>query len=116
ELPNSAGDEMEDAQRDVPFAIFRSAVLSILLYGLPILGILLVLPVKAITGLGGFIDAVRQVFTVYGGHVAADGTATLSGAGSVLGDLAAVFFIIALLSSGVSWIMGADRALAVSGF
>jgi amino acid transporter len=116
ELPSTAGDEMTNAQKDVPFAIFRSAALSILLYGVPILGILLVLPTTAITGLGGFIDAIRQVFTVYGGHVAADGTVTLSGAGSVLGGIAAIMFILTVLSSGVTWIMGSDRALAVSGY
>ncbi len=44
ELPNSAGDEMTNPQKDVPYAIFRSTFLSILLYGAPILGILLVLP------------------------------------------------------------------------
>jgi amino acid transporter len=74
-LPSTAGEEMTDAQRDVPFAIFRSATLAVLLYGLPTLGILLVLPVQAITGLGGFTDAIRQAFTVYGGQVAADGSA-----------------------------------------
>ncbi|MHC3474075.1 APC family permease [Streptomyces sp. 7R007] len=116
ELPNTAGDEMTDAQKDVPFAIFRSALLAVLLYALPILGILLVLPVKAISGLGGFIDAIRQVFTVYGGHVGADGTVTLSGAGSLLGGLAAILFILTVLSSGVTWVMGSDRALAVSGY
>ncbi|MET7477292.1 APC family permease [Streptomyces sp. NPDC005648] len=116
ELPNTAGDEMTDARKDVPYAIFRSAFLAVLLYGLPILGILLVLPVKAISGLGGFLDAMREVFTVYGGHVAADGTATLSGSGTVLGDFAAIVFILTLLSSGVTWVMGSDRALAVSGY
>jgi amino acid transporter len=116
ELPNTAGDEMTDAQKDVPYAIFRSAGLAVLLYGLPVLGILLVLPTTAITGLGGFIDAIRQVFTVYGGGVAADGTVTLSGAGTVLGGLAGVLFILTVLSSGVTWIMGSDRALAVSGY
>ncbi|WP_328933929.1 MULTISPECIES: APC family permease [unclassified Streptomyces] len=116
ELPNTAGDEMTDAQKDVPFAIFRSAALAVLLYALPILGILLVLPVKAITGLGGFLDAIRQVFTVYGGDVTADGTVTSSGAGTVLGDIAAVLFILTVLSSGVTWVMGSDRALAVSGY
>jgi amino acid transporter len=79
-----------------------------------------VLPAAQITSLGGFIDAIKTVFTVYGGHVetAADGTvtATLSGAGKVLGDLAALGFIWALLSSGTTWIMGADRAQAVAGF
>jgi amino acid transporter len=43
ELPNSAGDEMTDPQKDIPYGIARSAVLSVLLYSLPILGVLLVL-------------------------------------------------------------------------
>jgi glutamate:GABA antiporter len=120
ELPNAAGDEMKDPQRDVPFTVLRSAIGTVLLYGAPILAILLVLPAAQITSLGGFIDAMKTVFTVYGGHTttAADGTvtATLSGAGKVLGDLAALGFIWALLSSGTTWIMGADRAQAVAGF
>ncbi len=54
---------------------------------------------------------------MYGGQVGADGTATLSGVGSLLGDLAAVLFILCtVLSSGVTWVMGSDRALAVSGY
>lgn len=116
ELPNAAGDEMKDPQRDVPFAVLRAAVLTMLLYGLPILAILLVLPAKQITSLGGFIDAMKTVFVVYGGHVAKDGTTTLTGAGKVLGDFVAAGFIIALLSSGTTWIMGADRAQAVAGY
>ena len=40
----------------------------------------------------------QTVFTVYGGHVAAGGTATLSGAGLVLGDACAVLFILCLLT------------------
>ena len=120
ELPNAAGDEMKDPQKDVPFTVIRAAIGTFVLYGAPILAILLVLPTAQITSLGGFIDAMKTVFTVYGGHVttAADGTvtATLTGAGKVLGDLAAIGFIWALLSSGTTWIMGADRAQAVAGF
>jgi amino acid transporter len=120
ELPNAAGDEMKNPQRDVPFTVIRAAFSTMLLYGLPILAILLVLPSKQITSLGGFIDAIKTVFTVYGGHLttAKDGTvtATLTGFGKVLGDLAAAGFIIALLSSGTTWIMGADRAQAVAGY
>jgi amino acid transporter len=120
ELPNAAGDEMKDPQKDVPYTVLRSAGGAVALYGIPILAILLVLPVAQITSLGGFIDAMKTVFTVYGGHVetAKDGTvtATLTGAGKVLGDLAAIGFIIALLSSGTTWIMGADRSQAVAGF
>src|SRR3954462_255567 len=120
ELPNAAGDEMKNPQKDVPFTVVRAALGTFLLYGAPILAILLVLPASQITSLGGFIDAMKTVFTVYGGHLetAKDGTvtATLTGAGKVLGDLAAIGFILALLSSGTTWIMGADRAQAVAGY
>jgi amino acid transporter len=114
ELPNSAGEEMTDPQRDVPFGIARSTVASVVLYALPVLGILIVLPTSAITNFSGFISAIQTVFTVYGGHVAASGAATLSGAGLVLGDACALLFIVCLLTSGATWIMGSDRALAVS--
>jgi amino acid transporter len=115
ELPNAAGDEMKDPQKDVPYTVLRSAGGAVALYGVPILAILLVLPASQITSLGGFIDAMKTVFTVYGGHLTKDG-AVLTGAGKVLGDLAAIGFILALLSSGTTWIMGADRAQAVAGF
>jgi glutamate:GABA antiporter len=114
ELPSSAGQEMINPQRDVPFAIGRSAVASVVLYALPVIGILIVLPSSAITNFSGFISAIQTVFTVYGGHVTAAGTATLSGAGLILGDASAILFILCLLTSGATWIMGADRALAVS--
>jgi amino acid transporter len=114
ELPSSAGEEMINPQRDVPFAIGRSAVGSVLLYALPVLGILIVLPISAITNFSGFVSAIQDVFTVYGGHVAASGAASLTGAGLVLGDGCAVLFIVCLLTSGATWIMGSDRALAVS--
>ena len=120
ELPNSAGDEVKDPQRDVPYTVIRAAFGTMALYGVPILAILLVLPASQVSSLGGFIDAMKTVFTVYGGHTttAADGsvTATLTGFGKVLGDLAALGFIWALLSSGTTWIMGADRSQAVAGF
>jgi amino acid transporter len=115
ELPNAAGDEMKNPQRDVPFTVLRSAFLSVLLYGVPIIAILTVLPANQITGLGGFIDAMKSVFTVYGGEVTKDG-ATLTGAGKVLGDLMAAGFILALLSSGTTWLMGSDRTQAVAGY
>ncbi len=116
ELPNTAGDEMKDAQKDVPYSIGRSAIASILLYGIPVLGILVVLPLDQVTNIGGFIDAIKSVFTVYGGSIAEDGTATLEGWGLVLGDFAAILFVLCTLSSGTTWIMGSDRALAVSGY
>jgi amino acid transporter len=114
ELPSSAGEEMTNPQRDVPFAIARSTVFSVVLYALPVIGILIVLPVSAITNFSGFVSAIQTVFTVYGGHVSAGGVATLSGAGLVLGDGCAILFILCLITSGATWIMGSDRALAVS--
>ena len=105
---------MTNPQRDVPFGIARSAVASVVLYALPVIGILIVLPSSAVTNFSGFVSAIQDVFTVYGGHVTAAGGATLTGAGLVLGDACAVLFILCLLTSGVTWIMGSDRALAVS--
>nr|WP_051830547.1 APC family permease [Streptomyces violens] len=114
ELPSSAAEEMTNPRRDIPLSILRSGLASIILYGGPILGILFVLPSKEIGSLGGFIDACKAVFTVYGGNIAADGTVTLSGAGSVFGGIAAAGLIIGLLTSGVTWAMGAHRAQAVA--
>jgi amino acid transporter len=114
ELPSSAGEEMTNPKRDIPFAIGRSAVGSVLLYALPVLGILIVLPSSAVTNFSGFADAMKDVFTIYGGSIAKDGTPTLTGAGTALGGICAVLFILCLLTSGVTWIMGSDRALAVS--
>ena len=111
ELPSSAGEEMTNPKRDVPFGIARSAIASVLLYAVPVLGILIVLPAQAVTNFSGFSNAMQQVFTVYGGSIAKDGTVTLSGAGAVLGIICAIMFILCLLTSGVTWIMGSDRAM-----
>ncbi len=114
ELPNAAGEEMKNPQRDVPFSVARSAVGSVLLYGFPILAILVLLPAGQITGLSGFLAAIKSVFTIYGGHVTANGAPVLTGAGQVLGYLMAIAFILALVTSGTTWIMGADRAQAMA--
>jgi amino acid transporter len=114
EVPSAAGEEMSNPQRDVPFAVFSSGIATMLAYGIPILSILIVLPASAVSGLTGFLDAIKAVFTVYGGHVSANGTATLSGTGLILGRVGAVLFIFALASAGATWIMGADRAEAVA--
>jgi glutamate:GABA antiporter len=113
ELPSAAGEEMKDPQRDVPLGVARSAVGTVLLYGLPILAILLLLPKGQVTGLTGFLAAIKSVFTVYGGHITASGP-VLTGAGKVLGYVIAVTFVLALLTSGTTWIMGADRAQAMA--
>ena len=116
ELPNAAGEEMQHPQRDVPAMVAWSAGWTLLLYGLPILAVLLVLPTGEVTGLGGFLDAVKAVFTVYGGTVASGGAVTLTGWGKAAGEGAMLAFLLATLSSGSAWLMGADRILAVAAY
>jgi glutamate:GABA antiporter len=108
EVPSAAGEEMTNPRRDVPFSIAWSGLATVLAYGLPVLSIVLVLPVSQVTGLSGFLDAAKAVFTVYGGHVAASGTATLTGTGLLLGRITGVVFVFALASAGATWIMGVD--------
>jgi amino acid transporter len=114
ELPTSAAEEMVDPRRDIPFAIGRAGVGQLLMYGVPILAVLLVLPPSQVTSLHGLIDAMKTVFTVYGGTTAADGSATLTGAGAVVGAVCAVLFIWILAASGSAWIIGAGRAQAAA--
>jgi glutamate:GABA antiporter len=116
EVPSAAGEEMTNPRRDVPYAIGRTFLLTMLFFAGPILGVLLVLPPGQTTALGGFLNAAKAVFTVYGGHVAANGTATLTGAGLVLGKIAAIGAVLVLLTAGTSWLIGGDRAQAVAGF
>jgi len=115
EVPSAAGEEMVNPRRDVPKSVLSSAGTTVLAYGIPILAILIVLPQSQITGLTGFLLSVKTVFTVYGGTVTSSG-ATLTGAGLILGRIAAVVFIFALASAGTTWIMGSDRNQAVASF
>ena len=59
ELQNGAAEEMDNPQRDVPVAIVRSGITGVLLYAIPIFAILIVLPAEKVTGIGGFLDAVK---------------------------------------------------------
>jgi glutamate:GABA antiporter len=104
ELQNAAAEEMVDPQRDVPVAVSRGAVMGVLLYAVPVLCILLVLPAGAITSIGGFIDAVNTVFSVYGG------------AASTLFAITSLGFIFTLMTSGAVWMIGSDRIQAVAAY
>jgi amino acid transporter len=104
ELQNGAAEEMTNPTRDVPIAVFRSAVLGVLSYVIPILGILLVLPLDKVTGIGGFIDAVTEVFGVYGG------------AAHALLVLMTLGFVGSLVTSGAVWMIGSDRVQAVASY
>jgi amino acid transporter len=104
ELQNGAAEEMNDPQKDVPLAVLRSGVVGVLLYAIPIFAILLVLPQEKVTGIGGFLDAVTETFSVYGG------------AQDFLLGVMALCFVGTLLTSGAVWMIGSDRILAVAAY
>ncbi|GAA4827770.1 APC family permease [Saccharopolyspora rosea] len=102
EAPNGAAEEMHNPRRDVPIMVATSGVISALCYLVPVLGIVAVVPVDRISGLGGFMDAVREVFSVYG-----------NASGAML-SAAAAAFVVVLFNQGCSWMMASDRVQAVA--
>jgi len=102
ELPSAAADEMKDPQADVPAAIARAGTIVSILYTVPILAILLVVPAAERTGLTGFIDAIDTVFTVYGPATGA------------MQALAGIAFVWVLLTNAQTWLVGSTRAQAVA--
>jgi amino acid transporter len=104
ELQNGAAEEMDDPQHDVPISVLRSGIIGVLLYVVPIFGIILVLPAKQVTGIGGFIDAVTKTFGVYGG------------AAHTLLVLMTICFVGTLVTSGAVWMIGSDRIQAVAAY
>lgn len=103
EAQNGAAEEMRDPKRDVPVSVATSGTISILCYLVPIFGIIAVIPAENITGIGGFLGAIAEVFSVYGG--AADALVT---------TVAAVFVFV-LLTQGTAWMIASDRVQAVAG-
>jgi amino acid transporter len=105
ELQNGAAEEMENPQRDVPLSILRSGIAGVLMYVIPVLCIILVLPAKQVTGVTGFIQAITVAFDgVYGG------------AAHALLIVMTLCFIGALVTSGAVWMIGSDRIQAVAAY
>ncbi|HEY0891214.1 MAG TPA: APC family permease [Nocardioides sp.] len=102
ESSNSAAGEMENPARDVPVSIFRSCATAAACYLVPIFAILLVVPSDQITGIGGLLDAVGTVYSVYGG--AADAMLTIT----------ALVFVYVLMSQGAAWMIISDRMQAMT--
>jgi amino acid transporter len=102
ESANGAAEEMKDPQKDVPVSILRSGVLSAFCYLVPIFLVVLVLPAKQITGIGGFLDAVQASYVIYGG------------AADFMFGVTALLFIFTLINSGSAWMISGDRTLAVA--
>jgi amino acid transporter len=102
EITSNASEEIEHPQRDVPRMIAAAGGLSIALYGLVILGTLLVVPAADLSNVAGFTDAFTRVVTALG-----------SIHGWVAGIVAVLIFLT-LFSSGAAWLEGADRAQAIA--
>lgn len=102
ESSNSAAGEMQNPARDVPISIFRSCATAAACYLLPIFAILLVVPTEDITGIGGLLDAVGTVYSVYGG------------AADALLKLTAIVFVYILMSQGAAWMIISDRMQAMT--
>ncbi|MDJ0394853.1 APC family permease [Rhodococcus sp. G-MC3] len=102
ESSNSAAGEMKNPGRDVPVSIARACGIAAAAYLLPIFAILLVIPADEVTGIGGLLDAVAEVYTVYG----AAGPALLTATG--------VVFAIILMTQGAAWMIISDRMQAMA--
>ncbi len=100
ELSNGAGEEMKNPARDVPKMIVGSGAIGALLYGLAIIGIILVIPKAGLSSVSGFTDAYRAVAGVFHSH----------GLNVAFGLL----IILTLVGSGAVWLEGADRTQAVA--
>jgi glutamate:GABA antiporter len=114
DIPATAGGELRDPQRDLPRAALQGGAWTFVLYAVPVAAVLVVLPATSVTSLHGFIDAIDVVFTPFGGHVGVDGRAHLAGAGRVLADLCALGFVVVLLTSGATWLIGSVRSQAIA--
>jgi glutamate:GABA antiporter len=100
ELSSSAAEEMHNPQRDVPRMVVYSGMIGALLYGLVILGIVLVIPTGRLSAVSGFTDAYTAVAGLM--HSRA------------LDAAFAVLVILTLLGSGSVWLQGADRTQAIA--
>ena len=102
EAPNAASGEMFDPKKDTAPAIRRGSFIATLAYILPVLAIILIVPNDQVEGLTGFLGAIKEVYTVYGG------------AADFLVGLTALLFIFGLLSLGSAWMMATDRIQAIA--
>lgn len=101
EAPNSAAGEMHNPQKDVPAAIRRGSVITMLAYVLPVLAIIWATPADEIAD-AGVLAALEAAYSVYGP------------AAGFLTVLTALLFVFALLTQGSAWMMATDRMQAMA--
>ncbi|HEV3166034.1 MAG TPA: APC family permease [Isosphaeraceae bacterium] len=102
ELQTNASEEMDNPQKDIPRAIYASGLISFLGYGIPILGVVLILASNQLSNVAGFVSAYQFGSTTVFGDAA-----------PFFNHLAGIAFVFVLLSSGTTWLMGSDRLMAI---
>ena len=103
ELQNGAGEEMHNPQRDVPRSIIRAGLVAVGAYVVVVAVILFALSKSQLSSATGFVNAFQLVTSVLPGPLATG-----------LGWIVAIGVVIALASSGGTWIIGADRTYAIA--
>ena len=103
EMPNSAAEEMDNAQRDVPLTILRAGVIVVGFYSLFLLAILIALPANQLSAVGSFLDAFHTVNRVLPAPLATG-----------LGWLVALGFATSLFASGATLLIAVSRTYAIA--
>ena len=103
EMQNSAAEEMDNAQRDVPRAILRAGIIVVILYSLFLLAILIALPANQLSAVGSFLTAFQTVNGVLPAHLATG-----------LGWLVALGFATSLFASGATLLIAVSRTYAIA--
>jgi len=103
ELQNGAGEEMENPQRDVPRSLIRAGIVVLIGYAIPITVILFTLSKAQLSNASGFVNSFKIVESVLPTQFA-----------TILGWIIALAIVLALASSGGTWIIGADRTYAIA--
>lgn len=103
EAPNAASEEMFNPAKDTGPAIKRGTLITALGYLLPVFSIILVVPSSQLSGLSGYMSAVKIVFDGVWGPAA-----------GALIKVAAVLFVIAVVNLGSSWMIATDRTQAMA--
>ena len=103
ELQNGAGEEMHNPQRDVPRSIIRAGLVAVVSYVVVVAVILFALSKNQLSNATGFVKAFQLVAGVLPGPLATG-----------LGWIVALGVVVALASSGGTWIIGADRTYAIA--
>jgi amino acid transporter len=103
ELQSNASEEIDNPQRDIPRAVTLAGIISALGYAVPIIGVILVLSGKDIVNVSGFVAGYQTVVSnALGGDTA-----------NILNGIVGAGVVFALLASGVVWLMGSDRLMAI---